>query len=96
MFRLKRRDGRFLYRCLPTIDLGLVSPDGTGGVSDVPEFRHCDVRYAVFYGTVNGLDVTLDHVVVSTGQDFFRFFQRFGGLELNKKLQIPLPADFFD
>lgn len=80
----------------PTIDLGLVSPDGTGGVSDIPELRHCDMRYAVFYGSVIGSDVRLEHVVVSTGQDFFTFFQRFGGLVLNKKIQIPLPARFFD
>jgi len=80
----------------PTIDLGLVSPDGTGTVSDIPALRHCDVRYAVFYGTVIGAEVRLDHVIVSTGRDFFQFFQRFGGLVLNKKLQIPLPSGFFD
>lgn len=80
----------------PTIDLGLVCPDGTGPVSDIPDIRHCDVRYSVFYGTVVGDDVHLDHVVVSSGKDFFNFFQRFGGKVLNKKLQIPLPSDFFD
>lgn len=80
----------------PTIDLGLVCPDGTGPVSDIPDIRHCDVRYSVFYGTVVGDDVHLDHVVVSSGKDFFNFFQRFGGKVLNKKLQIPLPGDFFD
>ena len=80
----------------PTIDLGLVSPDGTGTVSNIPTLRHCDVRYAVFYGTVIGAEVRLDHVIVSTGRDFFQFFQRFGGLVLNKKLQIPLPSGFFD
>ena len=80
----------------PTIDLGLVSPDGTGAVSGMPEIRHCDVRYSVFYGTVVGDLVHLDHVVVSSGKDFFNFFQRFGGKILNKKLQIPLPSHFFD
>jgi hypothetical protein len=80
----------------PTIDLGLVCPDGTGPISDMPEFRHCDVRYAVFYGSVSGRDVMLDHLVLATGEDFFTFFQRFEGKVLNKKLQIRLPADFFD
>ena len=78
-----------------TIDLGLVCPDSTGPVSDIPGIRHRDVRYAVFYGTVIGDHVRLDYVVVSTGKDFFKFFQRFGGKILNKKLQIPLPGDFF-
>lgn len=80
----------------PTIDLGLVCPDSTGTVAGVPEIRHCDVRYAVFYGTVHNDRVHLDHAVVVTGRDFFTFFQRFGGKVLNKKLQIPLPDDFFD
>lgn len=80
----------------PTIDLGLVSPDGTGGVSDLTGLRHCDMRYAIFYGRVSGQNVVLDHVIVTAGVDFFNFFTRFGGKVLNKKLQIPLPSDFFD
>lgn len=79
----------------PTIDLGLVSPDGLGAIASVPAFRHCDVRYAIFYGTMQQLGVRLDHLVVSTGQEFFTFFRRFEGMVVNKKLQIPLPFDFF-
>jgi hypothetical protein len=78
-----------------TIDLGLVSPDDTGRVSDLPEFRHCDVRYAVFYGTVCGSVIQLEHLVLTTGAEFFTFFQRFEGKIVNKKLQIRLPCDFF-
>ena len=78
-----------------TIDLGLVCPDTTEYIADMPEFRHCDVRYAIFYASIAGANVRLNHVILSTGADFFSFFTKFGGLVTNKKLQIPLPRDFF-
>jgi hypothetical protein len=52
-------------------------------------------RYAVFYGTVVGAEVRLDHLVLTRGADFFSFFQRFEGKVINAKLQIPLPRGFF-
>ncbi len=79
----------------PTIDLGLICPDSTDPIADMLEFRHCDVRYAVFYASTEERIVRLNHVILSTGADFFRFFTRFGGLVTNRKLQIPLPRDFF-
>lgn len=84
----------------PTIDLGLVTPDSIDAL-DLPamegkRFRHCDVRYAVFRGETDGSTVTLRQLVLITGHDFFSRFPRFGGKVLNKKLQIPLPGDFFD
>ena len=78
-----------------TIDLGLVSPDDPTPLKFFPRVRHCDVRYAVFYGTVVGSEVKLEHVVLTRGADFFSFFQRFEGNVVNSKLQIPLPRDFF-
>jgi hypothetical protein len=78
-----------------TIDLGLVSPDDATPLDFFPRVRHCDVRYAVFYGTVVGNEVRLDHLVLTRGADFFSFFQRFEGKVVNAKLQIPLPRDFF-
>ena len=80
----------------PTIDLGLVSPDSTADVAVLPAFRHCDVRYCLVYGTIVPTGVRLDHVILTTGADFFKFFQMFAGKIRNAKLQIPLPADFFD
>lgn len=80
----------------PTIDLGLVSPDDRHVISDLPPLRHCDVRYAVFYGTAGDRHVRLEHLIVATGADFFTFFRRFEGRITNKKLQIHLPVDFFD
>lgn len=84
----------------PTIDLGLVSPNSTEAL-DVPmiegrQIRHCDVRYALFYAFTNGKDVTLTKLFLTTGEDFFTRFPQFQGKVLNKKLQIPLPAGFFD
>jgi len=84
----------------PTIDLGLVRPDSTEPVdiSKINELqiRHCDVRYALFYGTTDGHTVTLTHFFLTTGKRFFYRFPQFQGKVLNKKLQIPLPRDFFD
>lgn len=84
----------------PTIDLGLVCPDSKEAL-DVPkiegqQIRHCDVRYALFYAVTDGQNVTLTHLFLSTGEKFFTRFPQFQGKVLNRKLQIPLPADFFD
>lgn len=84
----------------PTIDLGLVCPDSTEAL-DVPQIerrqiRHCDVRYALFYAETDGTNVTLTHFFLSTGESFFNRFHKFQGKVLNKKLQIPLPKDFFE
>lgn len=84
----------------PTIDLGLVTPDSREPL-DIPivagqQLRHCDIRYLVVAATIGGGQVVLDSVYVVTGEDFFSRFPRFGGKVLNKKLQIPLPRDFFD
>ena len=83
----------------PTIDLGLVCPDSME-VLDVPkieerQIRHCDVRYALFYARTDGKNVTLTHFLMTTGERFFSRFPKFQGKVLNKKLQIPLPMDFF-
>jgi hypothetical protein len=83
----------------PTIDLGLALPTSTE-LLDVPQLggqqvRHCDVRYAVFYARTDGARVTLTHLVVTTGEAFFRRFTQFQGKVLNRKLQIPLPVSFF-
>lgn len=84
----------------PTIDLGLVTPNSIEPL-DVPQLdgkviRHCDVRYAVFYAKIESKRVELTHVFVSTGEAFFTRFPQFQGKILNKKLQIPLPAGFFN
>jgi hypothetical protein len=79
-----------------TIDLGLVCPDSKEKIADLPKFRHCDVRYAVFYGSLVPAGVRLEQLILTTGADFFSFFRRFEGKVKNAKLQIRLPAGFFD
>ncbi|MEX0903281.1 MAG: hypothetical protein WDZ76_11215 [Pseudohongiellaceae bacterium] len=84
----------------PTIDLGLVCPNSIEAL-DVPmierkQIRHCDVRYALFYAVTDGQKVTLTNLFLTTGEKFFTRFPQFQGKVLNKKLQIPLPAGFFD
>lgn len=83
-----------------TIDLGLVCPDSEAAL-DVPQIggqqiRHCDVRYALFYAATDGATVTLTRFYLTTGQRFFSRFPQFQGKVLNKKLQIPLPANFLE
>lgn len=84
----------------PTIDLGLVQPssDELLDISQLQgtQIRHCDVRYALFYAGTDGETVTLTNFYLTTGEDFFSRFPQFQGKVLNKKLQIPLPGDFFD
>ena len=79
-----------------TVDLGLISPDDTSPLEFLPQVKHCDVRYGVFYATIIGDEVHIDHLVLTRGADFFSFFQRFEGKIVNAKLQIPLPRDFFE
>jgi hypothetical protein len=79
-----------------TIDLGLISPDSTEPIEQMPEFAHCDVRYAVFYGTIVGSGVSIKYLLLVTGADFFNFFQRFEGKVTNTKVQLPLPTTLFD
>jgi hypothetical protein len=79
-----------------TIDLGLVCPDSIEDIASLPNFRHRDVRYGIFYGAIVPAGVKLDHLILTTGADFFTFFRRFEGKVRNAKLQIPLPTGFFD
>lgn len=84
----------------PTIDLGLVLP-GSQELLDIPkikgkQIRPCDVRYALFHAHTDGEQIALTHFYLTTGEAFFSRFPQFQGKVVNKKLQIPLPADLFD
>ena len=60
------------FQTSPTIDLGLISPDSTEPLADGPETRHCDVRYAVFYGNITqGKGPRVESLVVATGRSLF-------------------------
>lgn len=109
-YKFYKDDGRFpdvrnqlieiKLQTSPTIDLGLVRPDSKEAL-DIPQIqdrqiRHCDVRYAVFYASIENGNVTLTHFFLTTGEAFFTRFPQFQGKISNAKLQIPLPRDFFD
>lgn len=77
-----------------TIDLGAISPDSNEHL-DFPAIgrirvNHQDVRYAVLCGSMDEERVTL------TGMDLYSTFDKFGGLVIDNKCQLPLPKDFFD
>lgn len=83
----------------PTIDLGLVLPSSKEHL-DIRQLgdyhpRHCDTRYAMFYAKTKGKQVTLTHLYLPTGADFFKRFRRFEGKVTNGKIQIALPRNFF-
>ena len=83
----------------PTIDLGLVLPSSNDNV-DVQQLgnyhpKHRDTRYVIFYANTDGTFVTLTHLYVTTGVDFFTRFRQFEGKVSNGKIQIPLPRSFF-
>ena len=84
-----------------TVDLGLMSPTSREPLEDFVGLHHSDIRYAVFYATTfkdkDGAEkIRIDHVVLTSGADFFCFFQRLKGNLVNTKNQIRLPGDFFD
>lgn len=83
-----------------TIDLGLISPN-----SETPldmqkigniTIRHCDVRYVIFYGFIENDFVKVTNLILTNGASFYTRFPKFEGKGLNKKIQIPLPSNFFD
>lgn len=83
----------------PTIDLGLVSPDSdelldTKAIDEI-RITHSDVRYAIFGANITDGKVYISHFFLVIGNEFFNHFRQFQGNVLNKKLQIPLPRNFF-
>ena len=79
-----------------TVDLGLVSPRDESLLVGFDNVRNCDVRYAIFYGTIVGEKIRLDHLVLTNGADFFTYFQQMQGKVENTKNQIRLPNGFFE
>jgi hypothetical protein len=82
----------------PTIDLRLHSPDDEEPLFkiDGQTFASMDIRYAIMEGEVSNGFVLIHHVYLINGRDFSSCFPLFGGKVQNMKLQIHLPADFFN
>lgn len=83
----------------PTIDLGKVLPSSKAplDVASLGSFtpRHCDTRYAVFYGDIRDGRVHITALHLITGGTFFNTFRQFGGLKVNGKRQMLLPKSLF-
>lgn len=83
----------------PTIDLGLVLPTSSKIIENLNsdfEIRHCDIRYVIFVAHKDGNMLELTNLIITTGESFFKRFKQFQGKVINKKIQIPLPSNFFE
>lgn len=84
----------------PTVDLGLFLPSSKEPTT-IPKIENnnikmSDVRYCVVYGKVSEEVITINKIIITSGQDFFKYFRQFQGKEINTKIQLPLPNDFFN
>jgi hypothetical protein len=82
----------------PTIDLGLHRPNSNEIIFSYSgkTLSIKDIRYVIMRGIKNDENIIIKNLFISTGDDFFKYFNMFGGNIKNAKLQIPLPQDFFD
>lgn len=84
----------------PTIDLGLHSPSTNVAILETEQMTvHADeVRYAIFECETIGASTSfrVNALYLVTGGDFESHFPLFKGMVQNKKIQLPLPRDFFD
>lgn len=80
----------------PTIDLGLHSPEDGAYITSLSntDIYSEDIRYAIFDGEVIGNHVHLTNLYLVSGQEFSEYFPVWEGK--NSKIQLPLPANFFD
>jgi hypothetical protein len=82
----------------PTIDLGLHSPEDKEVIFQSGDdiFISADVRYAIVSANIVDEQIVMEKVFVVNGENFTKYFPLFGGKVTNSKLQIPLPANFFN
>ncbi|XJS11212.1 hypothetical protein ACF3NG_02955 [Aerococcaceae bacterium WGS1372] len=82
----------------PTIDLGLHLPSDEQLVTKIDDhvFISKDVRYAIFDCDLNNGNLLVNRLYVVNGLNFHNHFAQFQGRVENKKIQIPLPSNFFE
>ena len=81
-----------------TIDLGLYSPIDKRKIGlelNGHEILHDEVRYGVFLASVSDGVAQITNIALGYGRDFYTKFPQFQGRFVNKKIQIPLPVNFF-
>lgn len=82
-----------------TIDLGLYSPADTSATEYTINGRrvhHDEVRYGVFSASIVGEKARIQGIAIGYGREFYARFPQTRGQTINRKIQIPLPADFFN
>ena len=82
----------------PTIDLGMHSPLDEEILLNNGDktFTSKDVRYVILDAKIDSVKISLENLYVVNGEHFTEAFPLFQGNVQNKKLQIPLPRNFFD
>lgn len=75
-----------------TIDLGKFSPNGNKEI--FPEITSNDVRYAIFYASNQNGVITIEKLFVVNGEQFFELGTKIEGI--SKKIQLPIPQNFFN
>lgn len=83
----------------PTIDLGLYSPTDKSKTElklNGHEILHDEVRYGIFLASVSDGIAQIKGIMLGYGRDFYTKFPQFKGRIVNRKIQISLPANFFN
>lgn len=77
--------------CRARTDVRLLTPRLSQATLDETE----DLRYAVFKGHAEGEDLVIDRLCLTTGKDFFRYFELIRGEVVQRVLKVNLPEDSF-
>lgn len=83
----------------PTIDLGAFSPDSEEKLDITLNGEPIlvkDIRYAVFNAEIEDNTVKIKHLFLTTGEDFFKTFNKMEGNSVNTKIQMALPRNLFE
>jgi hypothetical protein len=83
----------------PTIDIGKENPSSLDVCRNISvgnyNIKNCDIRYAIFGGRIQKNTTLITELYLVSGKSFHKFFPAFQGNIVNRKIQIPLPLDFF-
>lgn len=81
----------------PTIDLWKHCPNSKEKIMTIEDknIYYEDVRYIIVYWTTKNDMVEITNISIVSGVDFFSRFPQFQGNIVNKKIQLPLPKNFF-
>lgn len=77
--------------CRARTDVRLLTPRLSQATLDETE----DLRYAVYKGHAEGEDLVIDRLCLTTGKDFFRYFELIRGEVVQRVLKVNLPEDSF-